>query len=692
MGRSRKSRKSPAASRRRHNRGVRSRMASPLTRRLHFETLEDRRMLAVITVDNLNNSGAGSLREAIGLANTDTVADEITFSVNGTIDLASQLPTISQPLTITGPGQSLLTLDAGDGADNLPATGDGYRIFFVDNFTAVIDVEISGLTLTGGDTGTDTTSTNLGGAIRNRENLTITSSTIARNAAPRGGGIENNSDGTLTIIDSTIEENQAIAELGGFGGGIYSFGNTTIKSSTLSGNTATGRGGGVYSSLNPTISVTNSTLSGNTAGTLGGGIAVVGTLNLANSTVTGNEAVQSGGGISAFGGSFTVNATSSIVAGNTAGIGNNVAGTLNTNTQNLIDVDPLLGPLADNGGSTRTHALLPGSPALDAGLAPVHVYELDGSLADAMGGPALVGLGGTFTASGYDFGPNEGLNLSLANIDPAEYTIEIDFSFNALFGFQKVLDFKNLASDSGLYTLDDTLRFFGPNAVSGNIFTVDTLYRLVLARDDSTDEVRASIDGTEVFRFVDTLEFAVFSATDQIIRFFQDDNVTGQSEAEGGFVDRIRIFDAALESNDQRGASFARVAGAAIDIGAYEAQSAPSADFVDNDIIDGADFLAWQRGFGITVGAVRADGNADDDGDVDASDLAAWELTFGQTEATPLVANEQAVGSNEALIDAAIAVEWLRSGQVSEAPPLVANEPAFAETYADQVCPSRPAF
>jgi len=54
-------------------------------------------------------------------------------------------------------------------------------------------------------------------------------------------------------------------------------------------------------------------------------------------------------------------------------------------------------------------------------------------------------------------------------------------------------------------------------------------------------------------------------------------------------------------------------------------------------------------------------------------------------EATPLVANEQAVGSNEALIDAAIAVEWLRSVQVSEAPPLVANEPALAETSIDQV-------
>jgi len=73
-----------------------SRTGSSFARPLHVEQLEDRRLLAVFSVDNLNDSGAGSLREAIGLANADTVADEITFSVTGTIDLASQLK-ITQP-------------------------------------------------------------------------------------------------------------------------------------------------------------------------------------------------------------------------------------------------------------------------------------------------------------------------------------------------------------------------------------------------------------------------------------------------------------------------------------------------------------------------------------------------------------------------------------------------------------------
>ena len=80
---------------------------------------------------------------------------------------------------------------------------------------------------------------------------------------------------------------------------------------------------------------------------------------------------------------------------------------------------------------------------------------------------------------------------------------------------------------------------------------------------------------------------------------------------------------------DQRGADFSRVAMGRIDIGAYEAQTIPSADFDANDEINGHDFLTWQRGYGV-ANAVRTDGNSDDDTDVDASDLAAWSVTFGR--------------------------------------------------------------
>ena len=69
-----------------------------------------------------------------------------------------------------------------------------------------------------------------------------------------------------------------------------------------------------------------------------------------------------------------------------------------------------------------------------------------------------------------------------------------------------------------------------------------------------------------------------------------------------------------------------------VDIGAYEAQSIPSADFDADLDVDGADFLAWQRGFGVE-NAVRADGNSDDDVDVDASDLAAWMVSYREQSA-----------------------------------------------------------
>ena len=110
-------------------------------------------------------------------------------------------------------------------------------------------------------------------------------------------------------------------------------------------------------------------------------------------------------------------------------------------------------------------------------------------------------------------------------------------------------------------------------------------------------------------------------------------------------------------TTDQRGTGFARIVGGTVDIGAFESQTlVPSADFDNDGDVDGADFLAWQRGFG-TASPTPAEGDADFDADVDAADLGIWQTNYGS--GTPLLAaavSEPSPVASAALIDAAIAL------------------------------------
>ena len=146
----------------------------------------------------------------------------------------------------------------------------------------------------------------------------------------------------------------------------------------MSGNTATDDGGGVANRVLGVLTVLNSTISGNIAGDVGGGVmnSTMSVLTVLNSTISDNVAGGAGGGIWHSGATATLK--NSIVAGNTAAdcdgavvsIDNNLDsdGTCNLiATRDLSGVDPLLGPLASNGGPTQTRALLLGSPAINAG-------------------------------------------------------------------------------------------------------------------------------------------------------------------------------------------------------------------------------------------------------------------------------------------------------------------------------------
>lgn len=236
-----------------------------------------------------------------------------------------------------------------------------------------------------------TVSNNMNGGLSDgasQSTMTVERCVINGNSRLIGGGVE--VSGMTIIKDTQITNNTA----GNFGGGISNIGTLYLINSIVSGNSNTSigfdDGGGGIHTFNFSFFMTNSTVSGNTAvgnpGT-GGGIftkePAAGGVNLKNSTIANNTSASSGGGV-------RINANGQGTFSNTVVAGNNsigtaeedVSGLIISNGVNLIgntfgssgwiagdllNVNPLLGPLADNGGGTITHELLPGSPAINAG-------------------------------------------------------------------------------------------------------------------------------------------------------------------------------------------------------------------------------------------------------------------------------------------------------------------------------------
>jgi hypothetical protein len=429
-------------------------------RALRYETLEDRRLLATVTVNTLAdtidlNDGLTSLREAIFATNLvegpDTV--HLSFHIEDGGPVTFQLThgdlRITDDLVISSRA-GFHTIDA-RGSDPTPdqKNGDGSRVFVIDdgNDNSLINVSFSGLVITGGDVTGD------GGAILNRENLwladtdvtgssavtsdvallskggaiahslgelRITEGIIADNSGDFGGGIFVES-GALVIDRTVIATNSSISGSGIFiaggeaeitrssirgnsagafslGGGIYNAGNLRVESTTISGNAAS-FGGGIFSRTDAgeATRIVNSTISGNMAVDRGGGVRnAAGLTTIEHSTITGNQAPPGdGGGVASRGYDNTrTEVDHTIIAGNTnsdidfvtgdiitfASLGYNLIGTGNAVAKFAAPGDqtgivaPLLGPLVNNGGprlpegnTLLTHALFPGSPAINAG-------------------------------------------------------------------------------------------------------------------------------------------------------------------------------------------------------------------------------------------------------------------------------------------------------------------------------------
>lgn len=374
----------------------RQRRTSPV--RLLLESLEDRCVPATITVLNSNDTGAGSLRQAITDANTTATADTIVFDpslVGQTITLATALPAIANPLTING------LVDAQGNNLGVTISGNNAVQPFVINGGVV--ASINDLTITRGLTAAAVE----GGGILNKGSLTLNDVTISQCTGTGGGGaIENDPAASLTITNSTLTSNTA----GSAGGGIDNFGTAIISTTSITDNltTAGNNGGGVENRAGATATFRSCTISGNTAGTSGGGIRNISAsgaaLSVINSTIAynvsrGAAATEGGGGISTTAGTTIVlnctianNVDVFAAAGNAGGISLTGTGTVAltnsilsentsttaannnrnttagfTDTNVLVTDNNVVGPLQNNGGPTLTMLPLIGTTAIDGG-------------------------------------------------------------------------------------------------------------------------------------------------------------------------------------------------------------------------------------------------------------------------------------------------------------------------------------
>lgn len=359
-----------------------------------------------VVVQNCNDSGPGSLREAYFDAIDGDVID-LTQLACSTITLTNGALTdspLTANVTLNGPGKNTLTISGSHASRVLRHNGSGYLT--LNSLTVANgsysgsygggcvysygDVWIQATIVTACSISSSGAATAYGGAIHARDKVTLVASMVsnssahAASAASAGGGIWANelltSESTISgnsvsgdsshpargggifvardafIRYSTISGNQADSGAGAFfiGAAAYPM---QIIDSTISGNHASGAGGGVYSKYHP-LRVLNSTIAQNTAAfQFGAGLYTASTTEL-ESTIVANNGSQDGLHESDIGGPSATMLT---------GANNLIISSTLTVPADTIAAEPMLGPLQDNGGLTQTQALLPGSPAIDHG-------------------------------------------------------------------------------------------------------------------------------------------------------------------------------------------------------------------------------------------------------------------------------------------------------------------------------------
>jgi len=339
------------------------------------------------TADELAANGECSLREAIQAANTDSAVDSCAA---GDGDDTIDLPAGTYLLGIAGANEDGNETGDLDINDDVTIVGSGSAACIID--AAGLDRALH----------VDPAAT---GVIARIAGVTIQNGRAApQGIGSQGGGILNLGDLTL---DHVVLRNSTGSALDVAGAGLYNLGTLLLEDSTVSGNGSLNQGvagAGIGNAGGARATIRRTTLDGNLTGSFGGGIDSRGVLTLENSTVARNIGFYGGGVLNNIGGRMTIiNCTiaenrggfgggilnnsqvevrASIIAKNNAdGAGPNCLGGITSGGHNLdgdgscslaapgdiSNADPLLGPLADNGGPTATYALLDSSPAVDAG-------------------------------------------------------------------------------------------------------------------------------------------------------------------------------------------------------------------------------------------------------------------------------------------------------------------------------------
>ena len=313
-------------------------------------------------IDDSNfTAGNLSLREAVRLANTNSGDDTIRFAANlGPITLTSgelDLTDTAGSVTIVGPtgGTQIIQRSTAGGTAN-------FRIFHI---SSDVTANLQFLTIANGNSGDES-----GGGLRNDGSLVLSNSTVRNNATnTEGAGLYSAFEKHLEIVNSTFSNNISQQR----GGGLFNDGLANVASSTFSGNQAKSDGGGIYQQFG-SLDLVNTTVTLNVADSDNdgdgdaGGIAVVGVSNLFSSIIAGNRRASANSDIAV---GFVNHAENCLVgdgptAGNvTNGVDGNIVGNNGIGTLPLTSI--LNTTLANNGGPTQTHALVPLSLARDAG-------------------------------------------------------------------------------------------------------------------------------------------------------------------------------------------------------------------------------------------------------------------------------------------------------------------------------------